>query len=98
MPQYFTMPSMAFSSAFGTYFLTSAVQFSAISILLSAVPWSMLPDRARITVSPLFGNSDSLRASRAGAGSTYAQEDSGYLRDAQSRRGGFFRCLFGGSR
>ena len=35
---------------------------------------------------------------RAGAGSTYAQEDSGYLRADQSRRGGFFRRLFGGSR
>jgi lipoprotein-anchoring transpeptidase ErfK/SrfK len=34
-------------------------------------------------------------ASRAGAGSTYAQEDSGF---EQSRRGGFFRHLFGGSR
>ena len=37
-------------------------------------------------------------ASRAGAGSTYAQEDSGYLRDDQSSRRGFFRRLFGGSR
>ena len=37
-------------------------------------------------------------ASRAGVGSTYAQEDSGYLRDDQFGRGGFFRRLFGGSR
>jgi hypothetical protein len=35
---------------------------------------------------------------RDGAGSTFAQQDSGYLRDDQSRRGGLFRRLFGGSR
>jgi hypothetical protein len=38
------------------------------------------------------------KSARAGAGSAYAQEDSGYLRDDQSRRGGFFRRLFGSSR
>jgi lipoprotein-anchoring transpeptidase ErfK/SrfK len=47
---------------------------------------------------PKPGRANPKSASRAGAGSTYAQQDLGYLRDAQSKRGGFFRRLFGGSR
>jgi lipoprotein-anchoring transpeptidase ErfK/SrfK len=47
---------------------------------------------------PKPGRANPRSASRSGAGSTYAQEDSGNLRDDQSKRGGFFRRLFGGSR
>jgi len=52
----------------------------------------------KIAGQPKPGRANQKSGSRAGAGSTYAQEDSGYLRDDQSRRGGFFRRLFGGSR
>jgi len=52
----------------------------------------------KIAGQPKPGRANKKSASRAGAGSTYAQEDSGYLRDDQSRRGGFFRRLFSGSR
>jgi hypothetical protein len=52
----------------------------------------------KIAGQPKPGRANPKSASRAGAGSIYAQEDSGYLRNDQSRRGGFFRRLFGGSR
>jgi lipoprotein-anchoring transpeptidase ErfK/SrfK len=52
----------------------------------------------KIASQPKPGRANPKSARRAGAGSIYAQEDSGYLRDDQARRGGFFRRLFGGSR
>jgi len=52
----------------------------------------------KIADQPKTSRANSKSASRAGAESTYAQQDSGYLRDDQSRRGGFFRRLFGSGR
>jgi hypothetical protein len=52
----------------------------------------------KIAGQPKTSRANSKSASRTGAESTYAQQDSGYLRDDQSRRGGFFRRLFGSGR
>jgi len=49
----------------------------------------------KIAGQPKTSRANSKSASRGPAGSTYAQQDSGF---EQSRRGGFFRRLFGGSR